>query len=298
MINIFAIKNDHTLYNVLRNTFKSIDFDCNIIGLDDPHSGMNLPFYSNEEFYKKPFFLYLEEFKTFRREEIINNKNFLGFISHIKNTCEQVFEKYNCNTYHLDLSSPDKNYSIILQNIESLKSDRPINLIAWGSWIDINDNNFFERGGDKVDDIACYLLQNNININLTFRTNKNLKCKNLFPDKVNIIKEYISENELQELYYKSDIFLLPSRQVHSCSLTNAMSFGLCLIVSDGWGMDEYCNKLNSINYNEINQITDICSNREKLIQKRLNSLRNYKLKHSSNIHKEKAKNLIEIITAK
>ena len=295
MINIFAAKNDHTLYNILRNSFKDIDFDCNIIGLDYQAFGMNSPFYLNDEFYKKPFFLYLEEFITFQREEIIKNKNCLGFISHIKNTCEQLINEYNCNVYHLELASPDKNSDAVLNSIESLRSDRPINLIAWGSWSDVLDNNFFERGGDKVDELACSLLQNNININLTFRTTKNLKCKNLFPDKVNVIRDYISENELERLYYKSDIFLLPSRQVHSCSLTNAMSFGLCSIVSDGWGINEYCNKLNSINYKETNEIIDICSNKEKLILKRFNSFVNYKLKYSSNIHVEKAKNRIKLV---
>lgn len=298
MINIFAIKNDHTLYNILRNIFKNIDFDCNIIGLDDPTYGMNLPFYSNSSFYQKPFFLYLEEFKTFQNESILKNTNFLGFISHIKNTCEQAFDAYNCRVFHLDLSSPLKDESTILNNIDSLLSDRPINLMAWGSWIDINDNNFFERGGDKIDEIACYLLQKNININLTFRTKRHLKCKSLFPEKVNVITEYLPENELEKLYYNSDIFMLPSRQVHSCSLTNAMSFGLCLIVSDGWGMEEYCNKMNSINYKDIDAITNICLDRKSLATKRLNSFTNYKVKHSTNIHAEKAKILIQSIIKK
>ena len=36
-----------------------------------------------------------------------------------------------------------------------------------------------------------------------------------------------------------DIYLLPSARIHVVSILQAMSYGLAVVASDGWGIEEY-----------------------------------------------------------
>lgn len=292
MISVIALKSDHTLYNILRNVLKNINLDFNIIGLDDPFVGNDNSFYFNPDFYNKPFFLYLEEPRCFKNNFILNHINFKGFISHLKITCEEMRSNFNVPVYYLELSSEEKNYVRINQSINSLRNNRPINFISWGSWTDFNDSNFSNRGGNSSDNLICELFPK-IKSTLTFRTKNNLKSKNLFPNRVNLIADYLSENQMNELCYSSDIFLLPANQVHSVSLTYAMSFGMLLLVSDGWGFEEYCDSSNSINYKNFDEILSVCLDRNKLIEKRISSLEKYKSKYTTQIHKNKVESFLK-----
>ena len=171
MIKVFALKNEHTLYTILREIVKGIDEEAHIIGLDDPTQGMNLPYYNDDNLYSKPFFLYMEEYNAFRKPEMISHENFRGFISHIKSLCERLYKDFECEVFHLPLSSSDKDLNQINKGINSL-DDRIINLVAWGSWNDVNDNNFNARGGPEVDNLVTQLLDNNCNIRLSMRTTR------------------------------------------------------------------------------------------------------------------------------
>jgi glycosyltransferase involved in cell wall biosynthesis len=44
---------------------------------------------------------------------------------------------------------------------------------------------------------------------------------------------------METLHAGSHIFLLPAARVHIVSLLQAMSYGLAVVASDGWGFDEY-----------------------------------------------------------
>jgi glycosyltransferase involved in cell wall biosynthesis len=294
MVEVKALKYNHTLYNILREISSDIPYDINIIGLDDPYMGMNNPFYNNNELYSKPFILYTEEINAFNNPNIITDKNYLGFISHIKNTCATITNNYGFETFHLPMSSKEKNIGKLNDTFESLiNTDRPINLVAWGSWEDHNNNNFINRGGNEIDSLINQLLNLGLNINLYIKTSQNLESFINFPDKVTIINSYISDDELNELYYKCDLFLLPSKQVHSVSLTYAMSFGIPCIVSNGWGFDEYCNDMNSINYLDINRIIDLIQNRNKLFLLRKNTLNYFNINHSRENHINNFKKILD-----
>lgn len=293
MISVLALKHDHTLYKILRELVKDLNYDFNIIGLDNPIAGNYDAFYLNSELYSKPFFFYLEEPNCFRNSEILKNKNFLGFISHLKTTCNEMKNNFGVEVNYLELSSKEKNYSKIVENINSLRTNRPIRFVSWGSWVDHGDNNFFNRGGSESDRLLSELFEH-IDGQLIFRTNKYLNCKSKFPDRVELISRYIDESEMENFCYGADVFLLPAKQVHSVSLTYAMSFGLMLVVSDGWGFEEYCDDSNSVNYREINKILNICLNREELIKRRLNSLEKFKSKYTPSKHFDRFASIINV----
>src|SRR5947199_5676853 len=49
----------------------------------------------------------------------------------------------------------------------------------------------------------------------------------------------MTTEEMAALHADSHIFLLPAARVHIVSLLQAMSYGLAVVTSDGWGIDEY-----------------------------------------------------------
>lgn len=320
MINIISIKKNHTLYEILKSIVKDFDHNVNILGLDSP-GGINEPAYLNRENFELPFFLYLEEPSTFDgitsedapwdpiNREVLNlfldNKNFVGFISHIKDTCRLMTERYKKNCYHLPLSSSNKDLSLIGQRIKSLRGGRSVNLFASSSWQDVNGGNFFNRGGVIIDELITRLLNDDVDINLTYKTPRSLSSQNKYPKNINIIGEYLPKKKLEDVMYKQDIFLLPSRQVHSASLTEAFSFGMPCVVSNGWGMSEFCvDDLNCLMYeiksssyergrnqhyedylnNIIPRIKKLCNNRELLIKKSENTLSWYLTNHCRENH--------------
>jgi glycosyltransferase involved in cell wall biosynthesis len=46
---------------------------------------------------------------------------------------------------------------------------------------------------------------------------------------------------MAELHATSHIFLLPAARIHIVSVLQAMSYGLAVVASDGWGFEEYVN---------------------------------------------------------
>ena len=294
MVNVIASKSDHTLYDIIRRLTKDIDLDINIIGLDDPSEGMMLQYYNTyPHFYEKPFFLYLEEYNTFRKPDVLQHPNFKGFISHIKDTCERLYQDYNSKTFYVPICSADQPQEDIKRNIESL-NDRSVNLIAWSSWNDIHDYNFENRGGNLIDDLVMRLMEEGCDVRLTMRTRKNIRCKHKYPDRVTVVSNYIEKNEMDKIFSEGDIFLLPSRQTHSISLTYAMSFGMLSIVSDGWGISEFCNKLNSINIDDYDRIVKICTNKDMLKLQRKNTLALHRINYSDSIYASKFAELLQL----
>jgi glycosyltransferase involved in cell wall biosynthesis len=56
---------------------------------------------------------------------------------------------------------------------------------------------------------------------------------------VRVINRFLSAEEMDALMAESHIFLLPAARVHIVSLLQAMSYGLAVVASDGWGIEEY-----------------------------------------------------------
>jgi len=56
---------------------------------------------------------------------------------------------------------------------------------------------------------------------------------------VQVIDQFLSEPEMEALFNRADIYVLPSARLHVVSVLQAMASSLAVIVSDGWGMAEY-----------------------------------------------------------
>jgi glycosyltransferase involved in cell wall biosynthesis len=56
---------------------------------------------------------------------------------------------------------------------------------------------------------------------------------------VRVINRMVTAEEMADLHVQSHIYLLPAARVHIVSLLQAMSYGLAVVASDGWGFEEY-----------------------------------------------------------
>jgi glycosyltransferase involved in cell wall biosynthesis len=50
---------------------------------------------------------------------------------------------------------------------------------------------------------------------------------------------FLPKNEWNSVWTSTDAYLLPAARIHVISILEAMSHGLPVIVSDGWGIEEY-----------------------------------------------------------
>jgi glycosyltransferase involved in cell wall biosynthesis len=118
----------------------------------------------------------------------------------------------------------------------------PVNLLFINSWCQVPEN-FCVRGGLDVLEAFAVLKRKYPNLTLTIRTQlpalDDHYLRILEQPGVRVISRFLSDDEMAELHASSDVFLLPAARVHIVSLLQAMSYGLAVVGSDGWGMEEY-----------------------------------------------------------
>jgi hypothetical protein len=117
-----------------------------------------------------------------------------------------------------------------------------INLVFINSWCQVPEN-FYVRGGLDLLEAFAILHERYPQLRLTIRTN--LPPLDVYYHRileagwVRVIHRFQSAAEMDALLAESHIFLLPAARVHIVSMLQAMSYGLAVVTSDGWGIEEY-----------------------------------------------------------
>jgi glycosyltransferase involved in cell wall biosynthesis len=103
--------------------------------------------------------------------------------------------------------------------------------------------NFYLRGGLDVLEAFATLRVRYPHLRLTLRTSlpplDDHYHRILESGWVRVIDRFMTGEEMDQLMAGSHVFLLPAARVHILSLLQAMSFGLTVVASDGWGIEEY-----------------------------------------------------------
>ncbi len=117
-----------------------------------------------------------------------------------------------------------------------------LDLLFVNSWSQIPAC-FYGRGGLDVLEAFAILRERYPQLRLTMRTSLPVLADHyhrlIESGWVRIIDRFLSAREMAELHAQSHIFLLPAARVHIVSLLQAMSHGLAVVASDGWGIEEY-----------------------------------------------------------
>jgi glycosyltransferase involved in cell wall biosynthesis len=120
--------------------------------------------------------------------------------------------------------------------------DEPMELLFVNSWAQ-QGVCFGLRGGFDILEAFRILKVRYPRLRLTLRTTLPKLARHyqqiLASDDVRIIDRVVSDEEMTQLHQQADIFLLPAARIHIVSLLGAMAHGLPVVVSDGWGFEEY-----------------------------------------------------------
>jgi len=118
----------------------------------------------------------------------------------------------------------------------------PLHLLFINSWHQ-HPTNFYVRGGLDVLEAFAVLHRRYPRLRLTLRTSMpgldSHYHRLIESGWVRLIGRFLSAEEMETLHAGSHIFLLPAARVHIVSLLQAMSHGLAVVTSDGWGIEEY-----------------------------------------------------------
>lgn len=117
-----------------------------------------------------------------------------------------------------------------------------LHLLFINSWCQV-PSNFYVRGGLDVLEAFAVLHRRYPHLRLTLRTAlpplDDHYHRIIEAGWVRVIDRFLSAEEMAALHADSHIFLLPAARVHIVSLLQAMSYGLAVVASDGWGIEEY-----------------------------------------------------------
>lgn len=120
--------------------------------------------------------------------------------------------------------------------------DETINLLFINSWCQVPEN-FYVRGGLDVLEAFAILRERYPQLRLTMRTAlptlDDHYLRVIEGGWVRLVNRFLTNEEMADLHADSHIYLLPAARVHIVSLLQAMSYGLAVVGSDGWGMEEY-----------------------------------------------------------
>ncbi|MBI1918175.1 MAG: glycosyltransferase family 4 protein [Planctomycetes bacterium] len=128
------------------------------------------------------------------------------------------------------------------QRHEPQPQDEPIHLLFINSWCQVPAN-FYVRGGLDVLEAFAILHERYPQLRLTIRSVlpelDDHYHRILETGWVRVINRFMTAEEMAALHADSHLFLLPAARVHIVSLLQAMSYGLAVVASDGWGIEEY-----------------------------------------------------------
>ena len=120
--------------------------------------------------------------------------------------------------------------------------DETIDLLFINSWCQV-PGNFYVRGGLDVLEAFVILRERYPQLRLTMRTAlptlDDHYLRIIEGGWVRLVNRFLTNEEMADLHADSHIYLLPAARVHIVSLLQAMSYGLAVVGSDGWGMEEY-----------------------------------------------------------
>jgi glycosyltransferase involved in cell wall biosynthesis len=167
-----------------------------------------------------------------------------AILTHMRSTAELVPVMFASETIRkkvvyapLGVRLPDR-----WQRHEEPATDEPIHLLFINSWCQVPEN-FYVRGGLDVLEAFAILRERYPQVRLTMRTAlpalDDHYLRILESGWVRVVNRFLTDEEMAELHAGSHIFLLPAARVHIISLLQAMSYGLAVVGSDGWGMEEY-----------------------------------------------------------
>ncbi|MFO0878822.1 MAG: glycosyltransferase family 4 protein [Gemmataceae bacterium] len=168
-----------------------------------------------------------------------------GIVTHMRSTAQLVPKLFGSETIRQKVFYTPLGVQLPArwQKHEGSRRDsEEIHLLFINSWHQL-PSNFYLRGGLDILEAFDTLRIRYPQLRLTIRSRipplDEHYHRILESGWVRVINRFSKAETMADLHAQSHIYLLPAARVHIVSLLQAMSYGLAVVASDGWGFDEY-----------------------------------------------------------
>lgn len=166
-----------------------------------------------------------------------------GIITHVRSTAESlpvIFESPELanKVFYVPLGVPAPPTQSV-----NRKADGALNLLFTNSWHQ-NAYSFYYRGGLDLIQAFPLLKERFPNLTLTLRSKIPVDLPERYKwliesNKIRVLDKFLPQSEHDKLMTDTDIFVLPAARLHVVSILEMMGRGIPVLVSDGWGIEEY-----------------------------------------------------------
>ena len=177
-------------------------------------------------------------------QTLLESESCRGILTHMRSTARLVPRLFGSEIIRRKVKYVPLGVKLptVWQRHQEHREDDPIHLLFINSWCQVPEN-FFVRGGLDILEAFDILRVRYPQLRLTMRTSLPALDAHYYrimeAGWVRVINRFLPAEEMARLHAGSHIFLLPAARVHIVSLLQAMSYGLAVVASDGWGIEEY-----------------------------------------------------------
>lgn len=179
-------------------------------------------------------------FKLFKR--LYESPHCKRIITHMKSTADSIPALFGSESITNKVSYIPPAVDVPV-NIKIDYPENEINILFSNSWNQQKEG-FYLRGGIDVIRAFIFIAKKYPNVSLIIRSTIPDNIKELLKDlilekRIQIFEDKLDSKKWEEIKSKCHIYLLPAARIHVASLLEAMSCGMAVICSDGWGFEEY-----------------------------------------------------------
>ena len=178
-------------------------------------------------------------------KHLVESENCRGIITHMQATAESIPKLFDnpaleSKTHFVPLGIAAPPWD---QVDRPDAGQHPIELLFTNSWHQA-PGNFYLRGGLDVLEAYARIRESHPEARLTLRSQLPQDLDRRYLDiiercGVRVLDRFLPAAEWEALRRDADFYLLPSARIHVVSILEAMAYGMALICSDGWGIQEY-----------------------------------------------------------
>ena len=171
----------------------------------------------------------------------LEGANCRGILTHMRSTAEALPILFRSETIARKISYAPSGIRLP-SRWQTHEDDETINILFTNSWHQMPVG-FHLRGGLDVLEAFWILHARYPQIRLTIRSTipalEERYHHIIEKGWVRVISRFTPLETFETLQRETHIYLLPAARIHSVSLLQAMSYGQAVVVSDGWGMEEF-----------------------------------------------------------
>ena len=173
---------------------------------------------------------------------LLESESCRGIVTHVRSTADGLIRFFDSQaiadkTTYSQMGIPP------LECLPRPERSQRVRLLFTNSWHQEADS-FYVRGGLDVLEAFAALCEEHLDVELVLRTALPVDLPQRYRDliarlPISVFDQKLETDQMNSLIASADVYVLPSARLHVVSVLQAMAYGKAVVVSDGWGLDEY-----------------------------------------------------------